>query len=270
MKTVDGITIDKEFAEQIPPLSREEYQQLEANLLEAGGAREPLIVWDRGDKPAILLDGHNRFEICRAHDLRFDVDSLKFPNRTKAAEWIDRNQLGRRNLSKQDFAMILGRLYNRTKKTPAEAGALKGKAAGKMSTASVIAKEHGVDEKTVRRAGELQAAAAKLGIEKKITAGNVKAPAAKIIEAAKSLPPKPTARQLAKAVREVEKKPPAKKPQPRSSPILDMIYVLDCEGCFDAIRQSAGRVQGKWPERKDELVAVLMELLEEITRETHD
>jgi hypothetical protein len=264
MKTVDGITIDKEFAEQIPPLSREEYQQLEANLLEAGGAREPLIVWDRGDKPAILLDGHNRFEICRAHELRFDVDSLKFPNRTKAAEWIDRNQLGRRNLSKQDFSLILGRLYNRSKKTPAEAGALKGKAVGKTSTASAIAKEHGVDEKTVRRAGELQAAAAKLGIEKKITAGKVKAPAAKVIEAAKGLPSKPTSKQVAKAVQGLAKKPAAPKPKAVALPHLD------CDGCLDAIQRYARRAVFAWPDRGDEVVSVLMKLLEEITRETHD
>jgi hypothetical protein len=33
-----------------------------------------------------------------------------------AADWIDRNQLGRRNLSKQDYKLLLGRRYNRANK----------------------------------------------------------------------------------------------------------------------------------------------------------
>jgi hypothetical protein len=44
-----------------------------------------------------------------------------------------------------------------------------------LKTAEKLAKEHGVDEKTVRRAGQFQAAAEKLGIEKHIAAGKVKA-----------------------------------------------------------------------------------------------
>jgi len=31
--------------------------------------------------------------------------------------WIDSNQIGRRNLSPDDFKLILGRIYNRMKKT---------------------------------------------------------------------------------------------------------------------------------------------------------
>jgi hypothetical protein len=34
-----------------------------------------------------------------------------------ATIWIDRNQLGRRNLSKQDYKLLLGRRYNRAKKS---------------------------------------------------------------------------------------------------------------------------------------------------------
>jgi len=49
----------------------------------------------------------------------------------------------------------LGRRYNRTKKQPEEAGALKGKGVDKMSTASALAAEHGVSPKNVRRSRTL-------------------------------------------------------------------------------------------------------------------
>ena len=71
----------------------------------------------------------------------------------------DANQLGRRNLSPVDFKLALGRRYNRTKKTFAEAGASGGASLGQsdpgLSTAAKLATQHGVSEATVKRAGKL-------------------------------------------------------------------------------------------------------------------
>ena len=50
--------INEEFKNVMPPLTEEEYRGLEKSLLEEG-CRDPLVVW--GD---ILIDGHNRYEIC--------------------------------------------------------------------------------------------------------------------------------------------------------------------------------------------------------------
>ncbi len=44
-KALDGITIDAEFKSFVPRLSEEEYQQLEENILGAGGCHDPLRVW---------------------------------------------------------------------------------------------------------------------------------------------------------------------------------------------------------------------------------
>ena len=41
----EDIQIDKEFAALIPQLSQEERRQLEENIIEHGGARDPLVVW---------------------------------------------------------------------------------------------------------------------------------------------------------------------------------------------------------------------------------
>ena len=63
------IVIDAEFKSLIPPLSSEERSQLEENLLKEG-CRDPLVVWRENN---ILLDGHNRFEICTHHNIHFSA-----------------------------------------------------------------------------------------------------------------------------------------------------------------------------------------------------
>ena len=153
----DDIVIDAEFAALIPPLSAEERQQLEENVVEHGGARDPLVVWASKGK-LTLLDGHNRYEICSRLELPFDVHEMRFSSRDEAEDWIDKNQLGRRNLTADAFTLLLGRRYNRAKQTKAQAGAKGGASSGQndhcFKTASKLAAEHAVSEKTVRRAGK--------------------------------------------------------------------------------------------------------------------
>jgi len=91
-----NITIDPEFQSLIPPLSAEERAELERNLVAWGGAREPLVTWS-----GLLLDGHNRFEICTRLDLFMEerIATKDVVDRDTAIIWIGKNQLGRRNLS---------------------------------------------------------------------------------------------------------------------------------------------------------------------------
>jgi hypothetical protein len=92
------IKIDKEFADLIPPLSAEERQQLEQNLISYGGARDWLTVWDN-DGELTLLDGHNRFEICNRLGLKYEILKLTFDSKDAAKVWMIDNQKGRRNLT---------------------------------------------------------------------------------------------------------------------------------------------------------------------------
>lgn len=94
----EDIIVDAEFAALIPPLSAEERQQLEENIVEHGGARDPLVVW-ASKGTLTLLDGHNRYEICTRLELHFEIEEMRFSDRSHAEEWIIRNQFGRRNLS---------------------------------------------------------------------------------------------------------------------------------------------------------------------------
>ena len=53
-----NLKIDPEFQSQIPPLTDDEFKQLEENILKEGKLLSSLIVWGN-----TLVDGHNRYEI---------------------------------------------------------------------------------------------------------------------------------------------------------------------------------------------------------------
>ena len=86
------IKIDQEFQSLIPPLTIDEYNQLEQNLI-TDGIRDPLVIWN-----GILIDGHNRYDISQKHNLEFKTIEMQFDNRDDVKIWIINNQLGRRNL----------------------------------------------------------------------------------------------------------------------------------------------------------------------------
>ena len=52
---LEELKIDPEFEKVIPPLTKDEYHQLEENILDDGRIMMPIAVW--GD---IIVDGHNR------------------------------------------------------------------------------------------------------------------------------------------------------------------------------------------------------------------
>jgi hypothetical protein len=87
------LKIDLEFKSLIPDLTPEEYEGLRKNLI-SEGCRDVIVAWD-----GIILDGHNRFEICTDEDIPFNTINKSFEDREDAKAWIIRNQLDRRNLS---------------------------------------------------------------------------------------------------------------------------------------------------------------------------
>lgn len=208
MPEIETIKIDNEFAQLIEPLDPAERQQLEANIVDHGGARDPLVVWriapegmsddaansdmyrnsgllvalsdeelcreaevleaDMGQRSypdcrvvgrvdhwalvettghitsdeckygawrdydwrcaytghtcqddfsdCILIDGHNRYEICTRLGLPFDVVQMVFADREAAALWIEENQVGRRNLSDDQRSVIADSIRERRSK----------------------------------------------------------------------------------------------------------------------------------------------------------
>ena len=103
-----NLKIDPEFQSQIPPLTDDEFKQLEENILKEGKLLSPLIVWNN-----TLVDGHNRYAILQKHpEIYFSTMPLRFENREEAVAWICRNQLGRRNLTPEQKKFLIGKQYS--------------------------------------------------------------------------------------------------------------------------------------------------------------
>lgn len=89
------LKIDPELRDLLPPLTSDEYKQLEKNIVENGfDINFPIMEW-RG----FIVDGHNRYNICKKHNIDFIYGTLAYETKEEVMEWMLDIQLGRRNLS---------------------------------------------------------------------------------------------------------------------------------------------------------------------------
>lgn len=150
MKT---ITIDPEFKALIPPLAPDELSQLEANILR-DGCRDPLVVWN-----GVLIDGHNRHEICTRHAIPFETVAMEFPDKDSAIHWIILNQFGRRNLPAYERAKLALRLKPIIAERAKENKQGRGKEIQKsetLSTTHELAKVAGVSHDTIAKVEKIE------------------------------------------------------------------------------------------------------------------
>lgn len=152
-----SIIIDPEFQSLIPPLSTDEYTQLEKNIVK-DGIRDALIVWPQVDGNDILIDGHNRFQISVAHaGIRFEIKRMSFKDRDEAKRWIILNQFGRRNLSAYDRSLLALKLKpmiaEKAKEKQSEAGGAVRQKSDKaeVNTKKELAKVAGVSHDTIHK-----------------------------------------------------------------------------------------------------------------------
>lgn len=89
------LKIDPELKDLLPPLTDNEYEQLEKNIIENGFDKNfPIMEWH-----GFIVDGHNRYSICRKHNIEYVVGTLAYETKEEVMEWMLDIQLGRRNLS---------------------------------------------------------------------------------------------------------------------------------------------------------------------------
>lgn len=89
-----NIVVQEDLQAYIDPLTADEYAALERSLL-AEGCRDALVLW--GD---VLVDGHNRYGICRKHGLPFQtVQNSRFRSIEDVHLWMIDQHLGRRSVS---------------------------------------------------------------------------------------------------------------------------------------------------------------------------
>lgn len=90
----EDIVVLPELKAYIDPLTPEEHDALERSIL-AEGCRDALVLW--GD---VLVDGHNRYELCRKHGIEFKtVQNTRFTSLDDVRLWMIENHLGRRSVS---------------------------------------------------------------------------------------------------------------------------------------------------------------------------
>ena len=90
------LKIDPELRDLLPPLTDEEYKQLEKNITENGFDKNfPIMEWH-----GFIVDGHNRYDICKKYNITdYVVGTLAYETKEEVMEWMLDIQLGRRNLS---------------------------------------------------------------------------------------------------------------------------------------------------------------------------
>ena len=154
-----SIIVDEEFKSLIPPLSPDEYSQLEENIVR-DGIRDPLVVWHVPNGDDILVDGHNRFRIVGKHPtIQFSIKQMQFADRDEAKLWIIDNQLGKRNLIPYDVIILKTKrseLLSKKAREISNSNLKRGASDGQKSDArgrvdEQIGKSAGVSRDTVRK-----------------------------------------------------------------------------------------------------------------------
>jgi hypothetical protein len=89
-----NIIINDDLRRTIDPLTPKEFAALERSLL-TDGCRDALVLWGE-----VLIDGHNRYAICRQHGIAFNtVQHASFGSMDDVVVWMIDNHLARRSVS---------------------------------------------------------------------------------------------------------------------------------------------------------------------------
>ena len=109
------LIINNRFKSLIPPQRPDEHQLLEDSLLKNGyDPAYPVIFWNQ-----MIIDGHNRYEICKKQNIPFTTSEKFFDNEHDVINWIIDNQLSRRNITEDQRAYLIGKRYKEEKKEQA-------------------------------------------------------------------------------------------------------------------------------------------------------
>ena len=94
-------TVLPEFAELLPPLTEEQLDALEKDII-ANGCYAPVIV----NEDMAVIDGHNRKNICEKHGIPYRMAVFSFEDTLEAKKWMLETQRGRRNLGSWELGKI--------------------------------------------------------------------------------------------------------------------------------------------------------------------
>lgn len=161
-----NLTVIPELKALIPPLQANEFEQLKNNILK-DGCREPLLVWQTtkgvidGSSDSsplnVLIDGHNRYEICRQNGIDFKIALRQYDTMQAVRDFMIDNQLGRRNLTPEQMSYLRGLKYRNVRQSVGRPVNETDKHAGESiekhaeRTRDKMAKEFNVSPRTILR-----------------------------------------------------------------------------------------------------------------------
>jgi len=85
--------INQELRDLLPPLSPEQLEKLEEEIVR-DGCTSPLTLWND-----ILIDGHNRYTICTRRKIPYQTIQMEFSSIDDVKLWMWQHQDNRRSLS---------------------------------------------------------------------------------------------------------------------------------------------------------------------------
>lgn len=98
------LRVNPNFKNLIPPLSPAKYAMLEKDLRN-NGCHDPIVTWN-----GLIIDGHNRYEICRKHNIPFSHENLFFADKEEVISWICKKQLEREDICDAARKYLIGKL----------------------------------------------------------------------------------------------------------------------------------------------------------------
>ena len=176
----NNIVIIDELRDLIPALGTDEYAQLEAHILK-NGCRDALSIWettqrkiaknfeDRDEPTYILIDGHNRFDICKKNNVPFNIQLLAFSDLQEVKDYMIDLQLGRRNLRPEQVSYFRGLRFINEKSEKGKYDRENYKVQSEpydpkegIDTAEKLAEEYNVGRSTIKRDAEYAKGISKL------------------------------------------------------------------------------------------------------------
>lgn len=213
------IHIAPDFQHLLPEQSPEELELLEKNV--AADKRHevfpPILIW--GNHHNTLVDGHHQHKFRVKHGCQIKYAKRNFESRAEAMLFAFHIQLGRRNLSASQRAMIVAKLPNARAGRPANSGE---KGENSPITISAAAKVAGVNVETMKQAVSVEKNASP-EVKRAVADGKVSVSDA----ASVATKPKPEQRQALKQVESGKAKTLAKATQHPQRPELVGLKKLD-------------------------------------------
>lgn len=110
--TLEELVIDPEFENTLPPLTEDEFNGLESEIVSEGRLTTAITLWHN-----TIVDGHNRYHILQKHpEIELVTEQKDFPDRWSVICWIIDHQNSHRNLTELQKANLNATYYESKKK----------------------------------------------------------------------------------------------------------------------------------------------------------